>query len=72
MPLSRDLSIEVESDVRCWYSDGEEGGNRWDLQGVDGEEAAEEGGLTGKIISGFVRVGDRGAIETRGTQRSWE
>ena len=33
------------------------------------EESAEEGGLLGRIISGFVRVGDEGASGTRG---SWK
>ena len=45
-----------------WSSDGEGGGNRCGFQGVEGEESAE-GGLSGNIISGFVSVGDRGAIE---------
>ena len=36
---------------------------------MDGEESAE-GGLLGKIISGFVRVGDVGAIETRECSRT--
>lgn len=47
--------------------DGE--GNRCGFLGVDGEEWAEEGGLSGNIISGFVRVGDGGAIGTRGIGR---
>ena len=69
MAFSRGLLSGAESELFCWKSVGDGEGNRDDFLGVDGEESAEEGGLSGSIISGFVRVGDGGAIGTRGLGR---
>ena len=70
MPFSRGFSSEVESDLVCRYSVGNGEGNASGFLGVDGEDSAEEGGLLGKIISGFVRVGDGRASASEGSWRT--